>query len=105
MGRTTTRTLEDRAAGVYRQINALRLHPEEWEPDDLRLLIRLETCIGQVRAAVIEGMRTHGVTDRQIGDALGITQQAVSKRWPGNRRYVGAAGRYREPAGGRQRER
>lgn len=99
MRQPSTRTLQDRVDGALRQIKALGRFPAEWEPNDLRQLLRLETVIGEVRKSVVYGMRENGVTDRQIADALGITQQAVSKRWPGGGRYVGAAGRYRKPKG------
>lgn len=97
MSATTSRTLEDRMAGIKRMIRALDRDLAEWEPDDLIILADLESELQRVRGAAVLGMREHGVTDRQIGDALNITQQAVSKRWPGGGRYVGAAGRYRQP--------
>lgn len=39
---------------------------------------------------LIDGWREAGESDRQIGAALGITGQAVNKRWP--RRTPGAPG-------------
>jgi hypothetical protein len=76
-------------------IRALGRHPEEWEPTDLAKLNRMEEDIALLRANVVRGLRESGYTDKQIGEALGVSQQAVSKRWPGGGRYVGAAGRYR----------
>lgn len=95
MGAITTRTLDDRLGGIARFVRALDRNPEEWEPEHLLALRQIEAAIETVRSTAIYGMREHGVTDKQIGEALGITQQAVSKRWPGGGRYVGAAGRYR----------
>lgn len=97
MSATTQRTLQDRLGGIRRFISALDRDPTEWEPEDLVTLRHLEARIAEVRSTVIYGMREHGVTDKQIAEALGITQQAVSKRWPGGGRFVGAAGRYRTP--------
>lgn len=42
----------------------------------------LETWVAEVRAAAVHGMRRAGYSDREIGEAFGVTQQAVSKRWP-----------------------
>ena len=95
MGVKTTRTLSDRAYGVARQLSALGRDPSEWDVEDLQLIDSLEARVNELRRVAIYGMRAHGVTDKQIGEELGITQQAVSKRWPGGGRYVGAAGRYR----------
>lgn len=95
MGATTQRALSDRAYGVARQLSALGRDPGEWDVDDLRLIGALEDRVSELRRAVIYGLRDSGFTDKQIGEALGVTQQAVSKRWPGGNVYVGAAGRYR----------
>jgi hypothetical protein len=95
MATTSQRTLQDRMDGAIRFARALGNDPTEWELDDLIRLELLEGTIRQVRDHAIHGLRGTGHTDKQIGEALGITQQAVSKRWPGGGRYVGAAGRYR----------
>lgn len=94
----TPRTLQDRADAIARMIRALSRDPTEWDVDDLRHLDRLEAAITAARSAAVTAVRDHGATDRQIGEALGVSQQAVSKRWPGGGRYVGAAGRYRRGA-------
>lgn len=95
MASTTTRTLQDRMAGAHRFVRALSRDTSEWEPADLVKLQELADQVELVRTQAVLGMRQHGATDRQIADALGISRQAVSKRWPGGGRYVGAAGRYR----------
>lgn len=95
MSTTTPRTIYNRSAGVCRQINALARDPAEWDPNDLHLLTCIEAAVATARERIIYGLRDHGATDKQIGEAMGVTQQAVSKRWPGGGRYVGAAGRYR----------
>lgn len=97
MAGTGPRTLQDRANGIRRQIRALARTGAEWDPDDLGLLTDLESEVKAARDQVIRALREHGHTDQAIAAALGVTQQAVSKRWPGGGRYVGAAGRYRQP--------
>lgn len=98
MGHTTHRTLQDRASAVQRMIRALARDTSEWDVEDLKIIGRLQAELIATRQVVVYGLRDHGANDREIGEALGITQQAVSKRWPGDRRYVGAAGRYRRSA-------
>ena len=91
----TKGTLDDKLGGARRFIRALAKDPIEWDPEYLPALDELEQLVREVRTAAVLGMREHGTTDAQIAKALGISQQAVSKRWPGGGRFVGAAGRYR----------
>jgi len=93
---TTTRSLSNRLGGIRRFIAALDRDPSEWEPTDLRTLAVIENLIVRARTNIIYGLRDRGYTDRDIAEALGITRQAVSKRWPGGGRFVGAAGIYRQ---------
>jgi hypothetical protein len=92
------RTLADRVEGVIRQIEALTRDPSEWDPSDLAVFGRLGGAVEHGFDQAVCALRDHGATDAQIAEALNITRQAVSKRWPGGGRYVGAAGRYRKPA-------
>ena len=52
------------------------------DPDDLRFMVQLEQRVEQAWEIAIVGLRRSGYTDGQIGDELGITKQAVQKRWP-----------------------
>lgn len=97
MTRITTRTLADRTAAIERMILALGRDTRSWDEYDLSNLSRLDVALAWTREQAVRALRDHGTTDKEIGEALGITQQAVSKRWPGGGRYVGAAGRYRQP--------
>lgn len=97
MTTTTTRTIDDRCRAIGRQVIALTRNPAEWSPDDLYWLTRLEHLIESARDEAVLGLRDSGHTDSDIAAAMGVTRQAVSKRWPGGGRYVGAAGRYRSP--------
>ncbi len=92
----TIRTLGDRAAGIARQTNALiNAIATDGDPDDLQLLLTLQARLQAGLGQVVYGMRDSGHTDADIARALGTSRAAVSKRWPGGGRYVGAAGRYR----------
>lgn len=95
MGATTERSLQDRAGGIRRMIRGLARDPNEWDPDLLDIFTDLQHELSASRDRAVIACRENGATDTDIGRALGITQQAVSKRWPGGGRYVGAAGRYR----------
>lgn len=95
METTTTRTLQDRMAGCRRFLRSLGNNPQEWEPADLAAFRDLHTDWLRVQDRAVCGLRESGFTDAEIAEALGTTRQAVSKRWPGGGRYVGAAGRYR----------
>ena len=103
MASTSPRTLNDRAGGVRRFLRSLANDPTEWELDQLSVIEELQAELDRVRTVAILGLRESGHTDAQIADTLGVTRQAVSKRWPGGGRFVGAAGRYRTsttPSGG-----
>jgi CRP-like cAMP-binding protein len=95
MATVTLRTTADRIAGVNRMIRALGRDPSEWELSDLSRLATLRAYAENATDRAVVALRDQGVTDREIGEALGVSRQAVSKRWPGGGRYVGAAGRYR----------
>lgn len=99
MGKTTQRTLDDRLGGLVRLARALDNDPTEFEPEHLGRLEEIEKIVALVRTHAVYAMREAGYTDSQLAQALGVSQQAVSKRWPGWGRYVGAAGRYRKPKG------
>jgi hypothetical protein len=49
---------------------------------DLRLLVQLDQELRQAWLTAVAGVRAAGFTDRQIGEALGTTRQAVEQRWP-----------------------
>ena len=96
MDTTTRRAVSDRCSGIHRMIRALGRDPAEWELDDLQSLRELAGGLQQAQDRAVYALRDSGHTDAEIGTVLGITRQAVSKRWPGGGRYVGAAGRYRQ---------
>lgn len=97
MTTTTQRTVADRLAAIRRMIRSLGCDPSEWDVGDLVNLVDLRNDVGDAMTRAVRALRDQGITDGEIGRVLGISQQAVSKRWPGDGRYVGAAGRYRTP--------
>lgn len=52
------------------------------DPDDLHLLVDLERELRRAWAIAVDGLRASGYVDREIGQVLGTTRQAVEQRWP-----------------------
>src|SRR5438045_749959 len=52
--------------------------------------LELEEELHRLQAQAIAALRQNGTTDGQIAQWLGVTRQAVSKRWPGHGQYKGA---------------
>jgi hypothetical protein len=52
------------------------------DPPDLLLLAELEQEVRHAWQIAVEGIRGSGFTDREIGEVLGTTRQAVEQRWP-----------------------
>lgn len=67
------------------------------DPDSLYLLKQLEGEIAKATALAVEGMRANAHTDKAIGEALGMTRQAVQQRWPRTQRWW-APGPAKQPA-------
>jgi hypothetical protein len=93
---TTTRTIEDRAGAVCRMLEPLARDIGYSDPSDLLWLVNIGRRADQLLGAAVRCQRDMGYNDGEIAEALGVTRQAVSKRWPGGGRYVGAGGRYRD---------
>ena len=92
----TTRTLQDRQGGIERQLSSFARDIGQSDPDDLRRLVHLSGYVQGLLASAVRSTRNNGYTDTDIASALGVSRAAVSKRWPGDGRYVGAAGRFRK---------
>jgi hypothetical protein len=69
-------------AGVARIMRAVGKRIATEDPSDLEHLQTLETELAAIWAAAIAGQRASGFSDTEIGEALGVTKQAVQKRWP-----------------------
>ena len=82
------------AQAARRMIRSVGNRLAEQDVEDLAMLDHLEAAVQLARADAIEGMRQHGITDREIGEQLGMTRQAVQQRWPRRHRVVGAGARH-----------
>lgn len=84
------------AAAARRMIGAVGLRVAGEDPQDLTLLVGLRAHVDLALQCAVDGQRAKGVTDVAIGEALGMTRQAVQQRWPrppgsptgGGARYV-----------------
>lgn len=74
-----TREMSD---GICRQVAALGKHIATEDVDSLRILRALDHAVEQAWAIAIVGLRKTGYSDREIGEMLGVTRQAVQQRWP-----------------------
>jgi CRP-like cAMP-binding protein len=63
--------------------------------EEFAFFVELEQDLHQAMAHAVERMRQNGVTDAEIAAMLGVSRQAVSKRWPGGGRRLGPAARFR----------
>lgn len=81
------------ADAVCRLILAVGKRVAVEDPEDLRLLLTLDTALQEAWQIAVEGLRRSGYPDREIGAVLGTTRQAVEQRWP--RATRGATGRTR----------
>lgn len=52
------------------------------DPDELKAFATLAGDLGNALAAAVTGLRSAGFTDAQIGAGLGVTKQAVQRRFP-----------------------
>ena len=93
---STLRTLEDRYGGIRRQLVRLVEAIGDEDPSALQLITELRDVLDDGLGDAVHKMRHNGYSDGEIGLALGVSRSAVSHRWPGDGRYVGAAGRFRQ---------
>lgn len=70
------------AEGIGRLIAALGRRCAAGDPDTVRLLVGLHDSTDAAMTEAVAGWRASGFTDAQIGRELGVTRQAVAKRWP-----------------------
>lgn len=82
------------AKAAERMIRAVGERVAMEDPEGILWLSRLSQACDQAAARAVEGLREGGHTDKDIGEALGMTRQAVQQRWPRTTRVVGAGARY-----------
>ena len=89
------RETEDVARGAIRMVRAVGSRVGQEDPDGLEYLNIVRDALDSAMRVAVEGLREGGHTDKAIGEALGMTRQAVQQRWPRATRAVGAGARYR----------
>lgn len=83
------------AAAAERMIRAVGRRVGQEDPTDLGHLLSMRASLDLALWEAVCGLREGGHTDKAIGEALGMTRQAVQQRWPRAERVVGAGARYR----------
>jgi hypothetical protein len=78
----TARSDDDIAEAIGRMIAALGRRCAAGDPDTAQLLRYLHRELQEAFDAGVAGWRAAGFSDAQIGRELGVTKQAVQKRWP-----------------------
>lgn len=73
---------EELAEAVVRMTRALGRRCAAGDPDSGALLRLVRDELHQAETDAVAGWRRLGFTDSQIGRELGVTKQAVQKRWP-----------------------
>src|ERR1044072_8353422 len=67
---------------VRRAMRALGGRLSQAGPDSWEFIQAMRAELRVLEARVVQGWRDSGWTDREIGEHIGVTQQAVQKRWP-----------------------
>lgn len=96
--RPVYRETPDVVAGACRFIQAIGRRIACEDPDDLAYLVTLDQELRQAWAAAVAGIRQSGFTDREIGQVLGTSRQAVEQRWPRYRSEAESGGMGEESA-------
>lgn len=74
-------TTDEYVASVARMIRAAGRRVGTADPDQLAALARLRRTLDEALADAVAGQRAAGIQWQSMGDALGVTKQAVIQRW------------------------
>ena len=85
------RETPDVVEAVCRLVRAVGKRVAEEDDDGLRQLERLDAELEVAWSTAIAGLRRTGYSDREIGEALGVSKQAVAQRWPRQTHTEGTA--------------
>lgn len=73
---------EELTEAIIRMVRALGRRAERGDPDTASLLRMVGGELELATARAVAGWRDAGFSDAAIGRELGVTKQAVQKRWP-----------------------
>ena len=76
------RETPDIADATSRLVRAIGRRVGQEDATSLESLVIVERALGDAWRDAVTELRRAGTSDREIGEALGVTQQAVNKRWP-----------------------
>lgn len=76
------RETPDVATATCRLIRSIGKRIATEDPDGLESLLLLEESLQEAWRTAVDGLRTTGFNDREIGRELGMTRQAIQQRWP-----------------------
>ena len=70
------------ASAVKSMVRALGQRCSALDPDSGLYLVAVQDELDRAFATAVAGWRLSGFSDGQIGETLGVTKQAVQKRFP-----------------------
>lgn len=73
---------EELTDGICRMISALGARVADGDPDGVTFLRLVGMRLDESFSQAVTGFRQNGYTDAAIARELGVTRQAVQKRWP-----------------------
>lgn len=84
-GMANSRETHEVASATARLLRSVGRRIGEEDPEKLESLRAIEAALAAAWLDAIDGLRSLGYTDGEIGSQLGVTKQAVSLRWSRSR--------------------